>query len=523
MLGGARATGEPSSPVLLTVNVTALTHARLLTVLEEAKRVRASFVALQETRHRKAGCPWASRALAGFGWNSLWSEPPPPLHSGCPRQGGTAILWQSSDHCAPFRPPVQTEPLHRVCGVVFREFAVVSLYGPADRPDPPLIASILRHAAELQRPVLVLGDFNWKPAYQPLTAAVGADMFPVIPTVLGSQAAPTRCLGLGEGLCRSAETSANDLAGIPHHKAVCFRVGRELAGSPSPPLPRFRYRRTASYKWSLSYPVSLSDSQLQVLREASQDSQCPRDSLLERFQDWHRRAEAACEAAVNLGLASCERSGERKKGSVPTVRPCTQSPSVRHGEPVTLRCWRRLHRAAAEQTRHFGEGAALTRSQQRHWRAQLGPAGDIPQCQGEALKRASLVVTAEEQAMSRESQLRWRRKFSMANASVLKVAADALRPDCPSNGCARVDSASMTHEWAPRWMATHPDPEAAWGTVLEKSAFSPPPVATFAATCNGEPPWEPITNEEFLAAIQKGKGCAGFDGCYTSCLHDVAL
>ena len=463
LLGGA-SIAAGLSPVLLTVNVTALTKARLLTVLEEAKRVKASFIALQETRHKKTSCPWAARIATSHGWNSAWSEPPPSLRSGGPRQGGTALLWQSSARSAPFSLSLPDDERHRVCGRVFRDLAVISFYGPASNPDPGLLAGVMRQAADLHKPVFLLGDFNWKPAYEPVTAAFGAGKFPVIGTVLGSlRAAPSRCLSIGNVSLQGAESFANSLAGIPHHKAVCYKGG-SFEGSLEAPVLRTRYRRTARFKWSL--PSSLTEAQTQALVEACNLSFCPGSSLSERFKAWHTKAETACETAVGLGLAHRECRGERPKGSEPSIRPVAPGPVTRPGEPLSLRRWRRLHRAAAEQARIGGDNAALTGAQRRHWRAMLGPNGDLPDCQSDALQRSSLAVTAEEQALSHENQLRWRR-FSVANSSLLKVAKDALRSDNHSG--TSIDSAAMTQEWAPRWTAVHPRPDAAWEEVCRAS------------------------------------------------------
>ena len=535
LYGGAPSIEGSLSPFLLTINVTALTKDRLITVLQEAKRVGATFIALQETRHRKASCPWASRMLASYGWKSVWSEPPPLQRQGSPRQGGTALLWRSGERSAPFVPSLPKDQMHRVCGSVFRDFAVVCVYGPASSPDPALIAAVLRQATDLQRPVLMLGDFNWRSVYQPLTDAVGAGFFPVIGTVLGSEAAPTRCFSLGEVQLQGAESSANALAGIPHHKAICYR-GASFRGSLSPSAPRSRYRRTASYKWSLVSPASLSDSQLQRLREASLEAPDADASLPELFRAWHNKAEAACQAAVSLGLACLERPGERSKGSEPTTKPCSQAPQTRQGETVSLRRWRRLHRAAAEQARRSGDKAPLTESQLRHWKAQLVSEAkaqlvseaEIPRCQGEALQRASSAVSAQEQDMSRQSQLRWRRKFSVANCELLKVAAGALRPETPCGGSV-VDSAAMTQEWAPRWESVHPNPKEAWQEVLRKSASGPSdgplPQHEQQTACAAQPeePWVPITIAEFQEAIRTGKGSAGFDGWSAKELAGLSL
>ena len=213
-----------------------------------------------------------------------------------------------------------------VCGRVFGNWAVVSFYGYAAVADVPTVSAVLREAAALQRPCVVLGDFNWRPAYEDLVRVFGGSSSPAVPCVQGSAlACPTRAVGLGGLRLQQASVSTMPLPGIPHHHAVVVSTLWPAASGFSPagvypglgadvPL---RYRRCATYSW-LSKP---SPAQSATLRQASEAPPGPKPCLVDAFASWHRRAEAACATAVTLGLASRDRCAERPKGSLPTTRP----------------------------------------------------------------------------------------------------------------------------------------------------------------------------------------------------------
>ena len=149
---------------LLTVNVTCLTKDRLLEVLRAADASSASVVALQETRHARP-LLWASKLAKQSGWLSCFSSPPPLQRALSVRQGGCALFWRSRQKTSPFQVNLDRDKQHRVCGRVFGNWAVVSFYGDAAVADVPTVSAVLREAAALQRPCVVLGDFNWRPAY----------------------------------------------------------------------------------------------------------------------------------------------------------------------------------------------------------------------------------------------------------------------------------------------------------------------------------------------------------------------
>ena len=123
--------------------------------------------------------------------------PPQRQQRGSVRQGGAALLWRCSGKSSAFACPLSVEQNHRVCGRVFPTFAVISFYGDARRADTRLLASLLRSVADLGRPALLLGDFNWKQQYESLLQHVGAEMFPIINTVVASKWFPYPCACLG--------------------------------------------------------------------------------------------------------------------------------------------------------------------------------------------------------------------------------------------------------------------------------------------------------------------------------------
>ena len=109
-------------------------------------------------------------------------------------------------------------------------------------------------------------------------------------TVVASNGSPTRALAFGSAANPSA--SARALPGIPHHKAVCYGCDTQASTA----LQALGYLHLASplltrlLTWFLSLKV-----------------QAP--ELHVALEDWHCRAEAACQAAVSMGLASLSKPG----------------------------------------------------------------------------------------------------------------------------------------------------------------------------------------------------------------------
>ena len=135
--------------VLVSVNLTALSHVRLDAVFSLPIIADAHVVLLQETRHDRTGAAWVGRAVAPCGWCVQVSPPPSPDRLGCSRARGTMLLWRASlgrSSCVDFS---QLSEPSRVTGRrwAWGSVVLVCFYGPADRTDPALLASTVRAAA----------------------------------------------------------------------------------------------------------------------------------------------------------------------------------------------------------------------------------------------------------------------------------------------------------------------------------------------------------------------------------------
>ena len=240
------------------------------------------------------------------GWKTHWSAPPPAQAKGTPRQGGTAVFWRTSGRSQAFPGPLPAAQAHRVCGRVFDGFSVVSFYGNAQFAEPSVLFQVLQTARAFGRPCLVIGDFNWKPAYQCALDASGAVMLPFTASVQGSLVSPCRGLCV-EGKFRDATCCSFSLPGVPHHKAVCF------SGSWTPAVCEqhsHRFRRCAEYVWhgQTCSPEHQAHFERLCAPPVLHDS-----PLSERFLAWHGKAEAVCKAATRFGLAQVARKAERAR------------------------------------------------------------------------------------------------------------------------------------------------------------------------------------------------------------------
>ena len=361
---------------------------------------------VQETRHRQSP-DWAARVASGAGWKTHWSAPPPAQAKGTPRQGGAAVFWRTSGRSQAFLCPLPAAQAHRV----FDGFSVVSFYGNAQFAEPSVLFQVLQTARAFGRPCLVIGDFNWKPAYQCALDASGAVMLPFTASVQGSLVSPCRGLCV-EGEFRDATCCSSSLPGVPHHKAVCF------SGSWTPAVCEqhsHRFRRCAEYVWhgQTCSPEHQAHFERLCAPPVLHDS-----PLSKRFLAWHGKAEAVCKAATRFGLAQVARKAERAKGSPATTRPVAPAKRGCELETVALRRWRRLHRSAAEQERLAGPQAPLTSCQWRHWAfAGISPSSPFPVCQGEAVAIANAAIAQEETKLRQARQARWRRQFWLSASS----------------------------------------------------------------------------------------------------------
>ncbi|CAE7386236.1 ABCC2, partial [Symbiodinium necroappetens] len=223
--------------------------------------------------------------------------------------------------------------------------------------------------------------------------------------------------------------------------------------------------RCATFTWH-KLP---SPEQVQQLQQVARESTLTADDPFASLEGWHCTAEKVCNEAVRLGLASCDRPAERPKGSVPLSRSVASVSSVsslRPGESVLLRRWKRLHRAAVErQVSHHGS-SPLSASQVRHWTVLVGHA-NLPANQAEAISVASAAVQAEAKRLQNESCKRWRRRFWTSSASAVKGGANA------------------------------------WDEVANAAGLDPgPSVSAF----------QPPSAEQLMQAIATCSGSPGFDG-----------
>ena len=349
--------------------------------------------------------------------------PPQRQQRGSVRQGGTALLWPCSGKSSAFACPLSVEQSHRVCGRVFPTFALISFYGDARRADTRLLASLLRSVADLRRPALLIGDFNWKQQYESLMQHVGAEMFPVINIVVASNGSPTHALAFGSAANPSA--SARALPGIPHHKAVCYGCDTQA----SRPKQAQRYRRCTTYTWH--WPREPAPDQVAHMVSVSQRVGPQAPELHVALEDWHCRAEAACQAAVSMGLASLSKPAERAKGSTASVRLVATGADYCVGESILLRRWKRLHRAAAQCEAEAGGDAPLTHSQVRHWTSLLAGV-PLPVNQSHAIQMANAAIMEEDARLKQEQAKLWRNRFKRASTDALRAGAGALQGRRPS-------------------------------------------------------------------------------------------
>ena len=114
---------------------------------------------------------------------------------------------------------------------------------------------------------MIVGDFNFRAAYGDLASALVGTLSPVVRSVQGSdQAAPSRAVVFYGVPVETASTSCRPLAGVPHHKAVCYQVQLPVTQNPELAMPDskppLRIRRCAAYVW-LSRPSPVQAQQLQ--------------------------------------------------------------------------------------------------------------------------------------------------------------------------------------------------------------------------------------------------------------------
>ena len=351
---------EPEQPKIkdmqvATINVTALTKARLKLILENIGD-DVGVVCLQEIRASEIRPRWILRTANEYGWATACSHPPPfcggTHRKPTIRQGGCAILWRRSVGRVTI---LRDQKLRdRMVGLRTSDCTIISMYGHQwfDRQWMTEALDSVKQTSSLGHPTYVCGDLNLKNAYNSLlTLGWKIDQAPdgAPPVTTAASTSPTRALFWGSPNATGPVFMRSQLLpGIPHHCLVWYKSSIHFIA-----LPRYRLRHTAGYALARDG----TDEELYALQDEL-DEECgpPHDgridmdleedmteTLLERWGYWHQRAEAALLCAVNKGVVELQRPSERPKGSTPSQRPVANAPQHRPEQSVAHRRLPRLH------------------------------------------------------------------------------------------------------------------------------------------------------------------------------------
>ena len=496
---------DPKKWLVATINVTALTKARLNDVLDMADTSGVMVVALQETRHHDDQVLWAKRVAADRHWNMAFSSPP-PITGGVTRQGGTAILWRKGLGRAAPTPPTSTST-HRAVSVQWQSCLITSAYGPVDVASPAWLGQLQDDGVVANRHAVIMGDLNWKPPYKPLIQHPWTMAEVSATTSKGTT--PTRCLATNP----PRFVSYTPIVGIDHHGFVVYAItATDLPPAPERPL---RDRQCAHYQWTDSGTILEQAHPI----TCSVDSEFPRLNtgapLHQRWQRFHTRTEALFKRAASEGFASIVRPAERPKGSQPTTRPTAPGAKHRVPETVKMRRLRRLHRAYTERLRAGLQFSDLIDGNDlRRWRAierdNLVPVAYQPTLAAaiDALNRA---ISSEADQIARGSTMLWRRLFAQWSDDIWKPASAALKaPQAPS----RFTANDMAADWEPIWNPPNFNEQHQadeWEALADEAQMPQLPQTTALPT-----------REELRQALLDATGAAGFDGWRSNEVKHIA-
>ena len=148
----------------MSINVTTLKSFRLEAILQHHLVQESHVILLQELRLHTEKPGWAIGLAQKSGWRIACSSPSDAKSNGWRQPGGTAVLWRPSLGKA----VVRRHESHRLVGVRFDEWSVVSGYGPVDRPSIPWFEEALEFTEKLAHGVskwFLGGDLNWRQVY----------------------------------------------------------------------------------------------------------------------------------------------------------------------------------------------------------------------------------------------------------------------------------------------------------------------------------------------------------------------
>ena len=173
---------------------------------------------------------------------------------------------------------------HRSCGRAWGALQIWSAYGDPNRPDLEWFGTLLASAQNSiaqQHAAVLIGDFNWKPAYDKSLC----DHWCVAPrtkSVKSGTAALIRCICTG---ATADFAASHDILGVPHHLAMVYVIN----GFEWQPSTAFRLRRCGKIVWATK-PNPYEDARLRASADEGAQKVGYTASLLEAWMTWHARA-----------------------------------------------------------------------------------------------------------------------------------------------------------------------------------------------------------------------------------------
>ena len=495
---------------IMSINCTVLTRARLTTILDFAQSEDANCILLQETRHHATVVPWASGVAAKQSWCIHFSAPPPLDRMGRRSQGGTAVLWRRDSPMGKAAPvPVEgaNEMRHRIAAVSFKDCIITSVYGPAHSANTSWFASLFPFCTRLGKSCsFLIGDFNFKPCYDSFVPNSWTASAAKATTQAGS--APTRALAS----VAIEQVRAVPLPGIPHHFAVIYIANFPDLNTRNSQTTRLK--RCAAYRWVSKPPTEEQLAKILHTANSLHPQLSPKTPLTDRWRRWHERAEGVFLAAVELGLAVKDSSGERPKGSFPEVRPCAPGQLHRGPQTVLHRRLLRVHRAVAELVRqgysvHAQLPPNLGCRLDRVLFSAVGLHSPSNCTIEDALSQLNPAIRKEDDKLSQQASKHWRRHFTDFSHDTWHAAKQALNP--PQLRAA-FSAADMRADWAKHWCPTTDDSHQAtqaWREIAAATNFR-----------SAQPCFEQPSRSHFAEALLSAKGSAGSDGWLA---HEAAL
>ena len=501
-LRGGEGTSEPlpgQRLLVVTANVTVLTRERLRALLEHASHMGAQVMVLQETKHSEP-LKWARKMLREQGWASVWS-PPPPLKRDLGsarrlREGGTVACYRLTGEKVD---KLVVEGDHRCVGLRWPGRTIWSVYGPAEGSRDWMVQQ-MRRVVGGEQPTYLIGDLNWRQSYKAVVASAGFELANVVPTVIGSQAAPTRALARG-GHAEVIDTT--EVLGIPHHCAVTYGLDQEMLHIQKPK----RLRRCARYDW-LREPTLDEDATLRGLWHGIDDG---------TLAGWRLATEAMLEEAGRMGAVQVGGKAERPKSSVHSYVPVSLAPAHHAETPVRARRVLRLHRAAVERCKQVGHSAGLSGSQKRHWEVAFRDkvVHCLPKTQADAIEVASQAYNEVEKGQQTQALREWRRTFSSKEGSeAIRAAKYWIKP----SDVLDITAQQMADDWAKWW---RPEDDFDGQRGRSEAQRWQEEADRVEAPVQSQREYHEITAQEFMAGMAAVMGAAGLDGWRSTEMHGL--